>query len=254
MKVEPKTLNVYGIKFTNIDPKGVLKAIETNDFNEPKYVCFPSTNIVSKVRDNKSLQDVFNTAWMTLPDGMMTQYYARLKGIKKLKMVSGFWLLTQLLNKNYTHYFYGVTDEVLLKIEKKINSEFPTARVLGYKSPPYVELEEIEQNEQINNDILEIRKLNADIIWIGITNLKQDLLMNIFHKQLNRGVMIGVGAVFLYLSGEVKMGPVWVKKLALRWLIRLIQEPKKEAKSLPSTFYFLFLMFKEFILRQSTRN
>ena len=41
------------------------------------------------------------------------------------------------------------------------------------------------------------------------------------------GVMIGVGAGFDYHAGNIKRAPMWMQKLSLEWLYRLMQDPKR---------------------------
>lgn len=38
-------------------------------------------------------------------------------------------------------------------------------------------------------------------------------------------LMIGVGTAFDYLAGNIKRAPMWLQKLNLEWLYRLIQDP-----------------------------
>jgi N-acetylglucosaminyldiphosphoundecaprenol N-acetyl-beta-D-mannosaminyltransferase len=55
--------------------------------------------------------------------------------------------------------------------------------------------------------------------------------------------MLGVGAVFLYMAGTIKKGPEFLKRLGLRWVLRIIQEPKRLFLStLPSIFFFIKLV------------
>lgn len=124
--------------------------------------------------------------------------------------------------------------------------EFPNAHLVGFKAPPFVDLQQRNENNIIKNDLIEINKLKPDIIWIGISTVKQDFLMYNHLKYLDQGIMIGVGAVFLYMAGVIKKGPEWVKQLGLRWILRLIQEPKRLWRStLPSGIFFLYLVLKE---------
>jgi exopolysaccharide biosynthesis WecB/TagA/CpsF family protein len=65
--------------------------------------------------------------------------------------------------------------------------------------------------------------------------------------------MLGVGAVFLYHSGALNKGPEILKKLSLRWLYRLFQQPVtviKRKKMLPGIAGFLKLVIKYNILRK----
>ena len=39
--------------------------------------------------------------------------------------------------------------------------------------------------------------------------------------------MIGVGAGLDYHAGNIKRAPMWMQKLSLEWLYRLMQDPKR---------------------------
>ena len=47
------------------------------------------------------------------------------------------------------------------------------------------------------------------------------------HRDKVHGVMIGVGAGFDYHAGNIKRAPMWMQKLSLEWLYRLMQDPKR---------------------------
>ena len=247
MKIpEPKTIHIYGTNISNTNPEEVLDLIERYNFKKPDYICFPSTNVIAKAYKNKRFQETLNRAFLTLPDGKFTEIYGRMKGYQNIKTISGFWLMSKLLETDLSHFFYGVDDKILGLLKKKIETDYPNANVLGYKEPPFVEEENIEDNSIINQDFIQINQLKPDIIWIGISNIKQDFLMNHYVTKLDHGLLIGVGAVFLYMAGIVNKGPEWIKKLGLRWLVRLVQEPRKEfPKTVPSLLLFLRLFCTE---------
>ena len=47
------------------------------------------------------------------------------------------------------------------------------------------------------------------------------------HRGQVKAVMIGVGAAFDFLSGNVRRAPPWMRKHGLEWLHRLSQEPQR---------------------------
>ena len=53
---------------------------------------------------------------------------------------------------------------------------------------------------------------------------RQDLWIQRYLPALDVGVAIGVGGVLDYLSGRVQRAPVWVRRLELEWLYRLIRQ------------------------------
>lgn len=246
--------NIFGTHFSCLDLKGGFKIIVNHDFSKPGYVCFPSTNTIAEAFKDANLRDIYNTSFITFADGKFTEFYARLKGNKKLKNVSGFDLLNLLLQSNLTHFFYGLSPNQLFLLENTIRKEFPNARVLGYKSPPWINSGNVFPHPEIFKDIEYINELKPDLIWIGISYPKQEYLMKHYINYLKRGVMIGVGAVLLYRANIIKIGPRWIKNLGLRWLIRLIQEPKRLwRRMMPGIVNIIYLFIKHDILHINSK-
>ena len=235
-----------GIEISAINQQKAIELIQQYEFDKPGYVCFPDSYTVFSAAKDSRLLEILNHAVFTMPDGKPLEFYARRKGLKDVKTVSGFWTAKTLLNNtNLTHYFYGSSLEVLEKLETVLKTDFPEAKILGYKSPPFVNLDNIENDSQINADITEIALLNPDIIWVGISSPKQDYLMAHYIYKLNRGLMLGVGGVFEYLSGDVQKSPEWIKKIGFRWLFRLLKEPRR----LWRKYLFVILSFIRIIFQ-----
>ena len=62
---------------------------------------------------------------------------------------------------------------------------------------------------------------------------------------LDTKLMIGVGAAFLFHTGEIKDSPKWVKQVGMQWLHRLLQEPsrlwKRYLLNNPRFIFYTFL-------------
>ena len=107
-------------------------------------------------------------------------------------------------------------------LEQKLRERYPHLQIAGMVSPPFRSLSAEE-------DAAEVEKINAsgaDIIWVGLGAPKQENWMY-DHRDKVRGVMIGVGAGFDYHAGNIKRAPMWMQKLSLEWLYRLMQDPKR---------------------------
>ena len=61
------------------------------------------------------------------------------------------------------------------------------------------------------------------------------------HRDKVHGVMIGVGAGFDYHAGNIKRAPMWMQKLSLEWLYRLMQDPKRLFKRYLADKHALFM-------------
>jgi N-acetylglucosaminyldiphosphoundecaprenol N-acetyl-beta-D-mannosaminyltransferase len=176
-----------------------------------------------------------NNSLLTVPDGKPLEFRARMKGYAKTRTVSGYWLIKSLLTTNHTHFFYGADGETTGRMKMNLMREFPDAGILGFASPPLLNLPEITGNDAILKDMHDIAALKPDFIWIGISSPKQEYLMHYFSPVLQHGVMLGVGGVFDYLSGDHKKSPEWIKTIGLRWLYRMVQAPRRLWKK----YYFI---------------
>lgn len=228
-----------GVKISVINPAIAAQKIKEYPFTGPAYICFPDASVVKEAYTDPLLRQVLNTSYLTMPDGKPSQIVARLKGHKTVSTVSGFHLCQALLQTDLTHYFYGGSDATIDSMKKKLQQQFPQAKILGYKAPPFVSAAEIGSSEQVKADIENIRALQPNLVWIGISSPKQDYLMHHFHQHLPQSLMLGVGGVFLYFADESLRSPEWVKKMGLRWAYRLIKEPKRLWPKYYATIKFL---------------
>jgi exopolysaccharide biosynthesis WecB/TagA/CpsF family protein len=252
----PDRINIFGTKVSIITiadaPIAIKKLLEKKSSG---YICLSDAYVIVIATKNDKLRNILNNSLVTFPDGSPLVIYAKLKGIKNITSISGYWLVKNLLNTKLTHYFYGSSEEELKKIKFNIEKEFPQSRVLGYKSPPWIDLKEIEQNEEVRKDIEEINKANPNLVWVGLNSPKQDYLMAEYSPLLEKSIMIGIGGVYDYLSGAMKISPEWVKKLSLRWVYRIVQNPKRIfKKALVAIFGFLWLIIKELFKKKKSKN
>jgi len=51
--------------------------------------------------------------------------------------------------------------------------------------------------------------------------------MATYNSRLPVKLMVGVGAAFDLLSGNLSEAPMWMKKAGLQWLYRLLKEPRR---------------------------
>lgn len=236
------------INATNLEETTMF--LKTYDYSKTGYVSFPDSSVIASAKNNERLRAILNGALLTLPDGKPSELYARLKGHKKVSTVSGYWLTKKLLESHLTHYFLGSSDEKLRKIIMNIRKEFPSAKISGYRAPGFHDIKFFEEGNLLQDELQEINSLKPDLIWIGIGSPKQDFLMDSHLSHLQHGVMLGVGGVFDYLSGDVKKSPEWVKKLGMRWLWRLAKEPKRLSGKYAMTFkIFITLFFQKLFSR-----
>ncbi|WP_096233418.1 WecB/TagA/CpsF family glycosyltransferase [Thermoanaerobacterium sp. RBIITD] len=204
-----------------------IKYIEENlEKAKGNYICVSNVHTTVMAYEDKNYRKIQNEAFMTLPDGKPLSIVSKLKGFKEAERVTGPDLMEEIFKlseeKGYTHYFYGSTNETLVKLEKKLIAKHPKLKIVGSYSPPFRELTEEEDMKIIMN----INQIRPDFLWVGLGAQKQEIWMS-KHKSKVNSLMIGVGAGFDYHAGILKRAPKWMQRLSLEWLYRLYQEPRR---------------------------
>lgn len=235
-----KICNILGTNIAVTNMTETLQTIEQNiDGLRGKYICVSNVHTTVTAHEDASYQAVQNGAAMALPDGRPLSLYSKKHGFQEAERVTGPDLMGELFTRNngLRHYFYGGTEETIEALKKKLVERYPHLQIAGMVSPPFRALTEEE-------DVAAMQAMNdsgADIIWIGLGAPKQERFMA-EHEGRTNGVMIGVGAGFDYYAGTIKRAPMWMQKMSLEWLYRLLQDPKRLFKRyFVTNFKFLWL-------------
>ena len=190
------------------------------------YLCVSNVHTTVMSYDDKAYCAVQNGGIMAIPDGGPLSSVGRKRGFSEMERTTGPDYLKEVLKisaeEGYRHYFYGSTEETLEKLRKVLEEEYPGVQVAGMYSPPFRALSK-EEDEEI---IRMINESKADFVWIGLGAPKQERWMA-EHQGKVEGFMVGVGAAFDYLAGNISRAPMRMQKANLEWLYRLLQEPKR---------------------------
>lgn len=76
------------------------------------------------------------------------------------------------------------------------------------------------------------------------------------HRHRIKAVMLGVGAAFDFTAGTVKRAPMWMQRLCLEWVFRILRDPKRMLpRYLNTNFAFLYYVYQEGkALKQAAKN
>jgi N-acetylglucosaminyldiphosphoundecaprenol N-acetyl-beta-D-mannosaminyltransferase len=154
-------------------------------------------------------------------------WIGHLQGHRGMRHVTGPALMREIFNRQefagYTHFLYGGKEGVADELAARLTRTFPGTRVVGTYTPPYRDLTRSEELDVITI----INNCRPDMIWVGISTPRQELLMRRLLPLLNVGLMFGVGAAFDFHTGRIRDCPAWVKLIGFQWLHRLMQDPRR---------------------------
>ena len=219
----------------------------TENLNSLKgdYICVSNVHTTVMSYRDPEYRKIQNSGAMALPDGQPLSIVSRMKGHHDARRVPGPDLMPAILKLSeetgYTHYFYGSTEHTLAELKKAILKAYPKLKIAGMYAPPFRELTK-EEDEQI---VAEINETKPDFVWVALGAPKQEIWMY-QHKGRVNGLMLGVGAAFDFIAGTVKRAPMWMQKLCLEWVYRIMQDPKRMIpRYLSTNFAFLYHTHRE---------
>jgi len=197
---------------------------------------------VLKAKRDNELEKILKRSDLNFVDGIGIIWGAKIFYKKKFKeRIAGIDLFTailKLLSKNrYKVYLLGSKEETIKRAVAVIKGTYPQIKIVGFHNGYFEDKEKI-----VNN----IRKTNADILFVGMGSPKQEKFIAQNLNQLNVKFAMGVGGSFNVLSGEFKRAPEVIQKLGLEWLYRFTLNPKRLPRILSlSKFIFLLMHYPE---------
>ena len=226
-KTEIPVCNIMGVNVAAINMSWLLDFTEKNITElSGDYMCVSNVHTTVMSYEDEKYRDIQNNAALAIPDGGPLSSVSRKRGFTNMQRTTGPSYMEEILKisaeKGWNHYFYGSTEETIEKLKNILAEEYKGVQVVGMYSPPFRELTEAEK-EKIINDINEAQ---PDFIWVGLGAPKQEIWMAEHQGKVN-GFMIGVGAAFDYLAGNIERAPEWMQKHNLEWIYRLLQDPKR---------------------------
>ena len=217
---------------------------------QSKAVCLANVHMIMEAYKNPLFKKVLYQADLVTPDGKPLVLMLRRLGILHQNQVAGmdvFLNLCDLAEKTgIAIYFLGSTEDILEKMKRKLEREYPILKVAGMKAIPFISIDEIfkRQNTEL---IEEINNSGAGIIFVCLGCPKQEIWMSQYQGSI-KGVMIGVGAVFSMYAGINPRAPYWIQQVGLEWLYRLLQEPHRLWWRYSSTIPpFMYLAIKQLL-------
>lgn len=219
------TCNIMGVNIAAIDMEWLIDFTKSNlkDLSGD-YCCVSNVHTTVMSWEDENYCAIQNGGILAIPDGGPLSSVGRKRGYKRMKRTAGPSYMEEILTisvkEGWKHYFYGSTEETLKKLYKKLEENYSGIKVVGMYSPPFRPITE----EENNIDIERINKANPDFVWVGLGAPKQEKWMAA-HQGRVKGFMVGVGAGFDYLAGNISRAPKWMQERNLEWLFRLIQDP-----------------------------
>ena len=200
------------------------------------------------MRNDDHLRASIERCELVTADGQPVVWASRLLGDPVPCRVAGIDLMEHLLalaaRKGYRPYILGATAEVLDSAISRMRRELPSLRLAGYHDGYYADEEETELAASI-------AAAHPDILFVAMSSPRKEYFLARHGRAIGAPFVMGVGGAIDVYAGVVQRAPVFIQRLGLEWLFRLMQEPRRLAKRYATTnALFVLMLSRELVSRR----
>jgi len=231
MKADIESVSILNVPIHPYTMDGAVKFLETAlSSKNQTLVVTANAEIVMLAKENAEYGKLLtDEAGVVLPDGAGVVWAGRHCGYDVSERVAGYDLFNRLLSlssqKGYKCFFFGGQADVVETAVKKANELYPNVKIVGYHHGYFKQDESKEIVKIINNS-------GAEILFVALGAPKQEYWLSEFKDKLQCTVLMGIGGSFDVLAGKVQRAPLWMQKMSLEWLYRLLKQPSRFVRML----------------------
>ena len=187
-----------------------------------RQVCTVNPEFIMHARQDPAFGQVLAAADLCTPDGVGVLWAARLAGARLGERVTGsdgiYRLCERAGARGWRVFFLGAAAGIAAAAAEELTKLYPGLSVAGAfsGSPAEADWPQIQRR---------LRDARPDLLFVAYGHPRQDIWIQRHRDELPVAVALGVGGAFDFVAGVTQRAPVWVQRLGLEWLYRLMREP-----------------------------
>lgn len=230
-----------GLRFDRVRDSRVLLDHLLERQGRTCFLVTPNVDHVVRASRDEKLRAIYSRADISVNDSRVLYRLCRIFGVDVGAPIPGSDITERLLER-----ISGSDTRVTIigasaHTVDVVRSKYSLYSVIHYNPP----MGFISSPDEVEECIRHILSADGDLVFLAVGSPQQEILASRAIHAGARGVIACVGASLLFLSGEESRAPKLVQALALEWLFRLLQSPRRLAKRYivdgPRIFYLLFL-------------
>ncbi|MCF7787298.1 MAG: WecB/TagA/CpsF family glycosyltransferase [Prosthecobacter sp.] len=222
------SLSILGVPFDNVTTSQTLETISGMIASrEPHFIATANVDFTALAMYDQDLRRILIDAHLVVCDGLPLVWASRWLGNALPERIAGSDLVPKLLaiaeEKNWSVYFLGGQKDVAAKAVHMVQERHPKLKIAGVMSPPFTPMHEMDHA----TICADIHTANPDLLFVSFGGPKQEKWIAMNYQRAGAPVTIGFGATIDFLTGHMQREPLWMQKIGLEWLYRLLQEPRR---------------------------
>lgn len=215
--------HVFGIRILNSTMQRVLDDIEESlASGHQTTIGFVNADCLNKCFSDTKYHRTLQQLQRVYPDGIGVRLASQMFKNGVEDNINGTDLFPQLCERlavgSQGIFLLGAREGVARVAADNMLSRYPGLVISGCHHGYFTAAEEVDVIRKINES-------HATVLLVAFGAPRQELWMSENKNRLHARVIIGVGGLFDFYSGNVKRAPMWLREIGLEWIWRLRQEP-----------------------------
>ena len=240
---------IMGFSVDNVTiDEAVSDLLALMESGEAHHVSFVNAHYANVAAKDRNYGSALLEADRLYADGSGMRVAGRMAGVTLSDNVNGTDLFPRLAaamaEARRRIFLLGGRPGVAQGVSDWLADAAPNLRVCGVRDGYF-------QQSQVPALVDDIRSAQPHLLLVAMGAPHQDLWIREHLESLGVPVVMAVGGLFDFYSGRIPRAPLWMRRMGMEWVYRLIQEPARLWKRyLVGNLTFLARAFAEAHRRQ----
>jgi N-acetylglucosaminyldiphosphoundecaprenol N-acetyl-beta-D-mannosaminyltransferase len=238
-----QAITILNVRIDNVtEDEAITQITRFVEAGGPHQIVTINPEFVIEAGRNPAFARVLAAADLATPDGFGLMLVARMRGSPLRERVTGVALTKRIAAEATRHrwrlFLLGAAPGVAERAANMLQETNPGLIIAGcYSGSP--------RPEDESGIRARLADAKADILLVAYGHPKQDLWIARNQPLLRIPVAIGVGGTFDYLAGIAPLAPLWMRRMGIEWLYRLIRQPQRWRRIIDAVPLFLWKALRE---------
>lgn len=236
-------IKILGVSIDNItidEASQITKELINSSNKSCKMIFAPNTEFIMCAQKDEEFFNILKQGSFLTPDSVGVMIGAKLQNKKFKARIPGQVYFRKIIDDSqkygYSIYLLGGEPGIPEKTKENLLKIYPKANIVGVHHG-YIDSEEEKKV------IEEINRLQPNVLFVAMGAPKQEKWIYNHRNELKVDVAAGQGGTFDYESGKIPRAPLWIQKIGMEWLWRLIRQPKRIVRMSVLPVYLIKILF-----------
>jgi N-acetylglucosaminyldiphosphoundecaprenol N-acetyl-beta-D-mannosaminyltransferase len=221
---------LLGLVFDRVDLAGAAAHIERCVITQrPCFLSTPNVNFVAAAAHERAFRGSVLRSDLSVADGFPIVLAARWMGIGLPGRVAGADLFERLqaAGRSAQHppiklFLFGGPPGVGAHAAAQLNAQAQGFECVGHDEGGFGDVEAMSSDEAITR----INASGAEFVLVALGAKKGQAWIERNRARLRAPVISHLGAVINFAAQSIERAPVWMQRMSLEWVWRIVQEPQ----------------------------